>query len=1440
MKNILNFNKTDFSKFNIGFASWVLNSVMTVALLFSCNNVYESVKTNNETLNPGEKVILYGTIPAIQNNSGERSAISSLSGADIIGNPETYTYKITLNGIDMAGSPDVSFDRSSGTFSLPLGVGDNVIEVYIETDDTDNPGDQIKILTCKKTIPIGSNSPRTLSEEFALKKIQDGTKNGRIKLSMTVPYHSPANVGDIKCSVLTLLDTEEEKVAAWKTALGIDTVTKLLSVNSSGKIILGDGSGIAIKSGSYKVQFDFYDDTDDDKNILYSTEQVIKVYNGLLTDKWLDEVPVTGTSNSPVKSDGTFEITSTILDDFAITSIFIDPVNGLDCNGGSSYGKFKTLKKALDTVLLRNNLKNNVEFNVYLCGDIDSVTGKQDPVTLDCSARALKLNLKSDGTSIRRIYGKDNQNSALIKIKGKSKTDTVIKFDNIILNGNKNVSTDTSAESQGGAVYVNNAKLTFTKCTIASNNAKNGAGIYCDTGAEVIADTGTSILSNNYSNTEMTDKKGGGIYAAGTVTVKCTMETNKAECGGAIYVSANGNFTVDGDAWIKRDSIYTSVNDVFLSDGKTVTVGSNLSKEIVAYITPENPGKGVQVLSANSSKFGTSYEANSYKIAQNGKTLELANVITTIYVNPSNTNSCDPSGNTKDNSTWKHYNSSSSYLSSYPFKTLDMALKFITWQNENTAYTITISGTLSGAQTIANNSNTNSPITLKKNDSNGNITKLTITGQNSATLDGGFAKGTGGNPDTIGTTLTIDTAVPVEITSVTIKNGYQPSGTGGGIYIKNANADVTLKSGVTVYGQANKGGGIYNKGTLTIDGATIRDGHALVYSSSACGGGIYNEKNLYMKSGYIQYCKAGPGDSDTKGDGAGVYSTGSSAVFDMTGGYIYNGNAAKDKGGGVYIGGGSTFYMSGSAYIGSSNPSEVAKSGSRDNQAKFGGGLYVDQASKAYLGYLKNGTLADTFSGGIKYNYAVSSGGGIYIGTGSGNGKDGQVYMAKGVISHNAAGENATNSTAGGGGVQTSLAGGTKSLFKMTGGTVCNNRAAAGGGVYATGKFVMEGGSLENNDLHSLPTEKNGGAVYVGTSGVFEVKGDVSIPYGGSKDNNDVYIGAQLQYGKVNYGTTITITDSLSDNVSIYVTPQTYTDAGYKWFSESSEGYISAHYKKFHVTPNNGPYYVDNSGKIGRGVIVSSEDDFSTAVSQLTQDGDKIVFDNGGAVVTSFSSSVKAALNGSTKKIHLDLTQVSGNPKLEGYTTIQELSVNGASFFSASGRVMVTNCSSLKTINIYGSSTIENNNYPRGFGTINFVSDCSSFEAFNFVDATSVCLVGGLLNIWKDSSLGNTPRYIRTSVINIYIPESATNIEIHDRFEIQGTDLNAFEYVRFIYKGSLTKLQNDVTITRVRYADTIRWSDANNPDGVDIYYNGSTTQYKRWKPTANSPNGTLN
>lgn len=685
------------------------------------------------------------------------------------------------------------------------------------------------------------------------------------------------------------------------------------------------------------------------------------------------------------------------------------------------------------------------------------------------------------------------------------------------------------------------------------------------------------------------------------------------------------DFTLDGTVRIPTSSGST-VNKLYLEkNGNSLTkvnIGSTLNKLSTdnypsKIIFLENPAKGLAVLSGDTTKFSkievyenlfSTDSLGSFSVNDNDGTLLLRNNITKLYVEPANTQAWDPAGlgpDADDDGTpdgidpttaaaWANMNyyadsnTQGNWSKRKPFKTLKAALQYITWQaNKDNEYAIFIEGTVTGAQTLPANDTTNH-ITLDKTST---VKKISIYGKyggSSDVLAGGFAKGSGDNPDKIGTTLTITTSVPIvfgdsygiEAGMLEISGGYQPQGNGGGIYINSADADVTLKGNVTVKGQANKGGAIYNKGTLTIAGATIRDGYALVSGTgnNACayGGGIYNEKIVNMSSGYIRYCKAGIETNDTKGDGACVYSTGANAVFNMTGGAIDNGNVAKNRGGGIYLDSGSKLYMSGSACIGKLNPEGVANYSSRDCEAATGGGLYVGAGCHAYLGFLNDANTTNVgteFTGGIKHNYASKCAGGIYIDVGLNN--PGEVTMSGGKISHNGAGENANDATAYGGGVVTTLAGGTKSVFTMTGGEVSDNQASSkGGGVYNVGKFSMQGGCLKSNTLQSSPTTKQGGAVWVGTNGpAFEMSGEATIP-DGSLNVNDVFLERSGSYN--NYSTArVTITDALTGTAAI--TPQQLADTCV-WLQEGSTGLVAANYTQFSVTTSG--KYLTGKGKI--------------------------------------------------------------------------------------------------------------------------------------------------------------------------------------------------------------------------------------------------------------------
>ena len=141
-------------------------------------------------------------------------------------------------------------------------------------------------------------------------------------------------------------------------------------------------------------------------------------------------------------------------------------------------------------------------------------------------------------------------------------------------------------------------------------------------------------------------------------------------------------------------------------------------------------------------------------------------------------------------------------------------------------YTIVVDGTLTGAQEIPDS----------------------VTGERAKSITiCGAHKNDGGTPSDaivgggVGTALSIHSDVKVVVRNVSVSGGNS-SGNGGGVFIAE-NASVELGEGVRITGNsAEKGGGVYNEGTLVADGCAI-----LGNGASENGSGIFNAGVFRMK-----------------------------------------------------------------------------------------------------------------------------------------------------------------------------------------------------------------------------------------------------------------------------------------------------------------------------------------------------------------------------------------------------------------------------------------------------------------------------------------------------------------------------------------------------------------------------------------------------------------
>ncbi|MCL2150517.1 MAG: InlB B-repeat-containing protein, partial [Dehalococcoidia bacterium] len=407
--------------------------------------------------------------------------------------------------------------------------------------------------------------------------------------------------------------------------------------------------------------------------------------------------------------------------------------------------------------------------------------------------------------------------------------------------------------------------------------------------------------------------------------------------------------------------------------------------------------------------------------------------------------------------------------------------------------------------------------------------------------------------------------------------GNKAGGNGGGVYVSGIGSIFNMVNSEISGNRATMGGGICNAGIFNMDSGNISDNTAtfdgIVYDGDFLGGGgVLNNGTFNMNGGTIH-------DNESKYSGGGVFN---SAIFIMSGGIIFGNKVTNGNGGGVFNGARGTFAM---------NTGAIS-----DNEAGLGGGGVYNRGIFAMFFNLAEGT-----SGRVSNNKSSYGGGVCNIGTGT----IGVFNPATGIFSLEAGEVSGNEAVYQGGGIYNS--GGTMAI---SGGTISNNKAEKGGGVYEQGILISSGEAYSPIGTISMVageilgnTAVYGGGVAIDQYGTFfmdggAISGNIATRDGGgvyTQDYTQLAIGAKSVFFGNSAETYIDFRDPIYDAVyesTIYTdnwtTPFTQ---GYNNYDINNIGALSATVT-FYLNDGTGEIYATRSAKApGYGPLPSLDND---------------------------------------------------------------------------------------------------------------------------------------------------------------------------------------------------------------------------------------------------------
>lgn len=534
----------------------------------------------------------------------------------------TYYAKAT-NGSQTLTSQDI--DTGTGTFSIPLQKGSSwTIEVGATGTSAVNTSVTDAILI-KDSVVFNPNAPANdepgKEYTFYLKPYVSETGSGKLNLRVKIQDPSGNKITKVEIVPKKCLSKPNDtsavtagwnELSSWNTSKSAAIYTSSLSdfyISKNG-----------FKSGIWEVAVNFRDNED---QLLYSSIQIICVYDNLETKTWESSKTVADSNElipSTGENAGVLYLTTLLVDSYGLTDFYVSPATstpaGNDTSGnGSPMKPFASITKAIAVVNGLN--RRDKTYTIHIKDGSGQTVNTPIVVTSNLSIECYKdsygdrngsatiTSTCADGPILQ--VGDDALVSTLT-IDGIRKTNNTPDDPSddtwtglqLVSNSSRFGEQTRGVEiKSNGSFFMNGGSITGNRC----NNTGAGVNIY--SGGYFILTAGR--ISGNTNGTG----QGGGIYVSngGDLLIKGGIITaNTASAGAGIYVA--GNISINGACYISGNSNGSVLTNIYLPDDKLITINGNIDGSTIGVTTQTAPTIGNNIRFTEGYAYGKQWTQN--------------------------------------------------------------------------------------------------------------------------------------------------------------------------------------------------------------------------------------------------------------------------------------------------------------------------------------------------------------------------------------------------------------------------------------------------------------------------------------------------------------------------------------------------------------------------------------------------------------------------------------------------------------------------------------------------------------------------------------------------------------------------------------------------------------------------------------------------------------